>query len=820
MTTDSASDGALAGVRVIDLTGALGAWAAKLLGDFGADVVKVEPPGGAPTRRYEPFLGGQPDTGPSLWFAYHHANARSVALDLDRPEDRARFRDLAAGADVVLEDSPPAYLAGRGLGYADLAAANPRLILASVTGFGQTGPHAAWRATDLIAWSMAGATYLSGLPDREPLASAGQTAVFAGFYAAHGILLALEERARSRLGQHVEVSAQEAVAAHNEMVLPYIYMGEVARRIGSEYLMVVPCQTFPCRDGYVMIATVSQGQWAGLVEWLTAEGAAEDLVEERWTDQLVRIAERDHVHAVIRRWVAGYRKWDLFHAAQARSLPFAVVSTTADLAHDDHLIARQALPARDWAGTGRAIAAPGPIARLGEGGARFRRLAPAAGEHTIEVLAEANGRRTAARGTRSVDQDLSSTARGRSSAAGPLAGLKVADFTWVVAGPSGTRILADFGATVVKVEAIVGGDNARFLPPYRDSIRGENRSGFFNAFNRNKLSLKLDLKHPDGVAVARRLAAWADVVTANFSAGTMDRFGLGYETLRQANPGLIMAEMPGFGASGPYRDYVSYALTLQALSGITNLTGYPDAPPTGVGFALADHLGGQTLAWSVLLGLAHRRRTGRGQWIEIAQIEASLATIGPAVLDYFANGSVWPPRANAPTTFRHGPTGVFPCAGPDRWVAIDVETDDEWQALCRAIDRPDLAADPAYATPDQRAAKGAELAEAVTAWTSRYDPWEAAATLQRAGVPAGPVCDAVDLIERDRHLAERGFYQVVDHPEIGPAPVDRSPIRLSRTPGSIRARAPLLGEHTEYVLGQVLGLPQEEIDRLLIEGVV
>ncbi|HEX2172691.1 MAG TPA: CoA transferase, partial [Dehalococcoidia bacterium] len=793
-----------------------------------------------------------PEAGPSLWFAYYHANRRSIALDLDSEADRGVLRDLIAGADVVLEDFRPGYLADRGLDDEALAAINPGLILASVTGFGQTGPHAGWRWTDLVAWSMGGMSYISGEPDREPLASAGQAGHFGSFYAAIGILIALAERAESGRGQRVDVSAQEAVAAHQEtLVLPYTYNGESPRRMGSEYTLAVPYKVLPCRDGYVLVALLSQGQWASVTEWMAADGMAEDLTKEKWKDPLVRLANREHVHGVFARWVATYTKDVFFHESQARSVPCSRLSTPGDLAKDEHLAARDSLPERDWTGTGRSVRAPGPILRPSEEGWRFRRPAPRLDEHAAAIRAhgwaepgasaECRGPspgmgqgvppataapdgaarpHRAARSMSGVEREARTPDPGTRNTGLPLAGVRVADFTWVGAGPMGTRVLADFGATVVKIEAVVGGDVLRGLGPYKDKVRTDNSSGIFSVFNRNKLSLRLDLKHPEGLAVAKRLIAWADVVPANFSAGTMDRFGLGYEVVRALNPRAVMVEMPGWGTFGPYRDYVSYAPTLQAASGVTYLTGYPDAAPTGIGNAYSDHVGGMTMALACLLGLTHRRRTGRGQPIEIAQIESSIAQIAPAVLDCLANGHVWEALGNRPVELPHGPAGVFRCAGDDRWVAIDIESDADWHAFCRAIARPDLLDHPDYATPGSRCSHAAALTAEVEAWTAHREPWEAARQLQAAGLAAGPVCDAVDLVERDPHLRDRGFWTTVDHPEMGPVLVDGSPIRLSRTPGGIRAPAPLLGQHTEQVLREFLSLTQEEVDALLIEGVV
>ena len=401
-----------------------------------------------------------------------------------------------------------------------------------------------------------------------------------------------------------------------------------------------------------------------------------------------------------------------------------------------------------------------------------------------------------------------------------LSGVRVADFTWVLAGPHATKVLADFGAQVIKVEDPTGRDLARRLPPFPTEERDPDQAGYYINLNRNKLSLTLDLRKPLGREVALKLVSISDVVIENFSAGVMERLGLGYEELVKVRPDVVMVRMAGLGQTGPMRSYVSYGPIIQALSGLTYHTGYRDRPPVGIGYSYSDFVAGIHAAFAVLVALHHRRRTGRGQYIDLSQLETSVSFLGPGLLDWTVNGRVPERAGNRLGYVDAAPHGVYPCAGEDRWCAIAVFTDGEWEAMVRVMGSPAWAREERWATAEGRARQADELDERVARWTRERPAEEVARRLQEAGVAASVVQNARDLIQGDEHLRERGFYVELEHPTVGRRLFEGTPIKMSDAPGGPRRPGPLLGQDTDYVLRQVLGLSDDEVTQLVVEEVV
>lgn len=401
-----------------------------------------------------------------------------------------------------------------------------------------------------------------------------------------------------------------------------------------------------------------------------------------------------------------------------------------------------------------------------------------------------------------------------------LEGVRIVDFTWAMAGPYATRILGDYGAEVIRVEPRGGNDLGRRLNPFPNGEMGVNRSGYFNNLSRNKRSVTVDLRQPVGVELIRRLVRVSDVVIENFSAGVLERRGLGYQMLRELRPDVIVVSMAGLGQTGPWKDYISYGPILQALSGITYWTGYPDRPPVGVGYSYSDHVGGLTAALAVMHALRHRLRTGQGQYVDVSQFEGTAALLGPTLLDAEVNGRRVERVVNREPQRAAAPHGVYPCAGDDRWLAIAVFNDADWRRFVEAIGAPEWTADPRFAGALGRWQHQDALDEAVASWTRTRVAEEAMARLQAAGVAAGVVQTGRDLAERDAHLKARGFWPEVDHPEIGRYPVEGPTARLSATPAQIRTAAPLLGQDNEGVYRELLGVGEDEFVQLLIEEVI
>ena len=408
-----------------------------------------------------------------------------------------------------------------------------------------------------------------------------------------------------------------------------------------------------------------------------------------------------------------------------------------------------------------------------------------------------------------------------------LDGLKVADFSWFGAGPICAEHLASYGATVVRVESETRIDALRTIQPFARGKTGYNVSGYFNNFNAGKLGLTLNLNTEKSQELAQRLIAWADVFITNFTPRVVERWGLTYDKLSSINPQIIAAYAPMQGYEGPHRDFLGFGQVLTPVTGYNHLSGFPNRPPVGLGTNYPDYVinPGHTLV-AILAALRYRRRTGKGQHIECAQIESSVCPLAPAIFDYTVNGRVQERSGNGlPYAAPHG---AFKCAplspgssapADEQWIAIACFTDAEWQALVEAMGSPAWAADPKFAGQAGRKEHEPELEENVSAWTADKHPHELMDDLQRRGVPAGVVQSAREMLA-DEHLKERGYYVYLDHPEAGRTAYDGPPFVLSKTPGKLRSPAPLLGQHTEQVCKEILGLSDDEIADLLVEGVL
>jgi crotonobetainyl-CoA:carnitine CoA-transferase CaiB-like acyl-CoA transferase len=402
---------------------------------------------------------------------------------------------------------------------------------------------------------------------------------------------------------------------------------------------------------------------------------------------------------------------------------------------------------------------------------------------------------------------------------GALEGIRVIDFTRVLAGPGAARMLADHGAEVIKIE-VVTGELARLVIPHSDNVFGINRSGYYINTNRNKLGVTINLSDPRGLELAKKLVETADVVIENFSAGVMDRLGLGYEALKAVKPDIIMVSMPGFGQTGPYRTYASYGPTLQAIAGITYLTAFPDHEPAGFGFSYSDYTGGWPPQYAILAALHRRRKTGKGLFIDVSQMEALCGLYGAGVLDYVVNKRAAKPTGNRLPHRAAAPHGAYRCKGEDRWCVISVFNEKQWQAFCGAIGNPAWSADEKFATLLSRTEHMDALDSLIGKWTLERTAEEVMEILQHAGVAAGVVQNSRDLIESDPQLRHYQFFKELEHPVIGKVAHENVPFKLSETPAELRRPAPRLGEHNEYVLSEILHISKEEIAKYTKEGVL
>lgn len=392
----------------------------------------------------------------------------------------------------------------------------------------------------------------------------------------------------------------------------------------------------------------------------------------------------------------------------------------------------------------------------------------------------------------------------------PLEGVRVADFTWVWAGPFCTLQLGHLGAEVIRIETATRPCITRLIPPWPEGKPGVNRSGYFNQYNQNKRSLTLNLKTPEAMTIAKELIAKSDIVAENFAGGVMDRMGLGYEVLKQIRPDIIMISLSGYGSTGPEREHISYGPAQVPMSGMSSLTGYKDWPPMHMGISYGDPNGGLHGAFAVMCALMYRARTGKGQYIDLSQFETSTAMVAEGLLDYSMNGSQ--PERDGNHDLYMAPHGVFRSAGQDRWVSLAVRNDAEWSRLCAVIGRPELGNEVRFSTFAARKHHENDLEAIITAWTQTRSPEDATTQLQAVGIPASPAMSNKDL-STDPHLNSRPIFVYNDHPEVGVKQHVGIPWQLSKTPLSVRP-APTLGQDTEYVLREILGYSEQRISGL------
>ncbi len=397
----------------------------------------------------------------------------------------------------------------------------------------------------------------------------------------------------------------------------------------------------------------------------------------------------------------------------------------------------------------------------------------------------------------------------------PLEGIRVCDLTWVIAGPVATRVLGDFGAEILKIEHEQAVDPVRMGRPTVGGPPNLNNSGFFNYINRNKLSVLLNVRHPMGMDVLKRIIAESDVVIENFSSEVLESWDLGYEQLREIREDIIYCSVSGFGHSGRDHFYTTWGPTAQALAGLTAMSGMPGKPPAGWGYSYMDHTAGYYAAYAVMMALYHRNKTGEGQHIDISQAEAGMVLTGPAVLDYTVNGRSWRregmPPGNHAWEPSAAPHNVYRCEGEDRWIAIAVMSDAEWQALVRAMDEPEWAAESRYDTLEGRLGDERLIDEKIEAWTSENDRYRLMELLQAAGVRASVVQNPEDRVEHDPQSQARGWWGSMEHEQLGVHTHDGVNPRLSKTPGEARIPSPMIGQHTSEVMSRVIGMSEAEI---------
>jgi crotonobetainyl-CoA:carnitine CoA-transferase CaiB-like acyl-CoA transferase len=673
-------------------------------------------------------------------------------------------------------------------------------IVCRVSDFGERGPYAGWRGAEIVHQALSGVMFTTGAQDREPLYGVGhRTAYACGATAYISCLAALIWRDRTGESQAVEAITAEATAAMGQnLVTQYAYTRSYPSRRQYPGMLA----QLMCRDGWLVLFALRG--WPAICRIFGSPELAEDprfsgvaALRRNWPDAVALLREKARDRGVE----------ELIEQLQAAKVSSARIPTLPELMQTSQYAGR-GMFRRDGEGK---LDSLGPVFRTSSPHRRPAR-APDPGGHAR--FASEPIRRGSALPAPTMGDRL------------PLQGLRVLDFTQAWAGPMTARALSFLGAEVIKIEngarldswrgPAVGVNDPASYPDRLGGERPYDRNALFNTQNHDKLSISLDLKSAQGQDIAQRLAAHCDVVLANFSPHALAKLGLGYEALSRENAGLVMVEMPAFGNDGPWSSHVGMGKTMEAAAGMASLIGYGDGEPVLTGPAYLDPIGGLHGASAVLTALAERNRTGIGQYVEVAQVEAAMHWIGEYILQTGRTGEVF--RADGNRRPDMAPHDAFPCAGDDQWMVIACPDDETWRRLVAATGLGDLEGGE-FATLAGRREHAAALKVTLGAWTRARTKHEAADLLQAAGVPAAPVNSGAD-VWRDPFLRSRGFIQELAHPAAGVAEYPGLAYRLSKTPGAIRSPAPCFAQHTHEVLGGLLGLSRGEIDALVEAGAV
>ncbi len=779
-------DRPLAGIRVIDHADEHGELCGRLLADLGAEVIRVEPPGGAASRGFSPFHG---DT--SLYFAVRNLGKKSVTLDIGTAEGRRRLDGLLDAADVWIESRHADDLNRR-----EALERHPALVITSITPFGLTGPYRDYEATDAVLVAMSGLLFRSGVPGKPPLLPPGALASdIAGTTAAFATVAALWDRTKTGRGQHLDVSVMEAAAQTSDWALPNF---SATKAHGGTYFELrsgsAPLYTmYRCADGYVRLIIVSPRQWHATRAWL---GEPQVLQADHFDHLLARISiQTDILDPMFADFFKDKTRIELTVEAQRRGLAMTPVLSPDEVLAADHFASRKTF--RD------SEAAAGVHGRVADGffildGRRlgFTGRAPAPGEHDRDTIAP----------IAKVTPPGNSAQRQYQ-----FSGLRVLDFGIGGVGVEAGRLFAEYGADVIKIET-------RAHPDFIRAIYGTEMNPSFASSSRCKRSFGINLRTEHGLEIIKRLVAVSDVVIENSATGTMEKMGLGYQRMREINPRIAFASSQLMGASGPWKDWIGFGPNSRTAGAMTWLWNFLDSGMSpGSGAIHPDHLAGRVLALGAIATLLARERRGVGGHVEVAQVEVIIGLLADLMLKASLEPGAVQPRGNQ--SDRGAPWGVYPCAGNERWCAITVRSDDDWRKFRAALGDPDWARAREYETARGRIEARGELDRRVTEWTSTRSDREVMEILQRAGVPAGFMMYASDM-PIDPHMLARGYPQPVEQPGVGAMMFEGPAFHATSIPEPRVAPAPALGEHTREICRTILKMADAEVSRMVAEGVL
>jgi crotonobetainyl-CoA:carnitine CoA-transferase CaiB-like acyl-CoA transferase len=780
-------------VRVVDLaSGIASSYCTKMLADAGADVIKIERPGGDPLR------------AEGALFSFLHTSKRSVVLDPVQPDDRAVLERAVSGADIVVIGHPRELEAILGCGVEEVRTRVPTLGIVAISWFGASGPWSARAATEFTLQGWCGSIASRGRKQTPPLATGGRIGEWvAGAVAAVAALATLRDVRRTGTGGFADVSTLEAMTiAFNQFQAVAAQLdGRGPEPDANPRFVDVP-SVEPSADGWVGFATNGTAQFRAFA----------DLVgHPEWGDhpefgRVDRRGEHDReLRAEIAKWttrrstdevieLAGQRRIPVAPLGNGETLPAIAPFASGDtfVEHPDGGMLQPRIPYRMGDGAGRPF---GPVAALGE--------------HTAEVRAESGRRR--------VDEEPAASRGAERPAPGrPLAGIRVFDFTSYWAGPYAAQILGFLGADVIKVESVQRPDGTRMGTAYSSvGDRPWELAPLFHGANTNKRDVTLDFAQPDGLALARRLLESCDVLVENYTPRVVERFGLIDDDMRRANPGLVVLRMPPWGLDSEWRDRPAFAQTMEQVTGLAWVTGYPNDAPV-VPRGPCDPLGGLHAAFALLVALERRDRTGVGETIEAPLVESALNVAAEQVAEFSRNGNLLVRTGNRGRFA--APQNVYP-VGRERWIALAVETDQQWRALCEALGHPEWSRARTLDHAEGRRAAHDMIDDALIATFAESDLDALVEHLWAAGVPVAPVVNPRRVVENEQ-LAFRGFYEPVRHPLAGDVRIPGFPARWDvRNHAWHHRPPPMLGEHNAEVLG-ALGVEPAELERLTRDAVI
>ncbi|HEY3942732.1 MAG TPA: CoA transferase [Acidimicrobiales bacterium] len=828
----------LSGIRVVELAeGVAGSYCGKLFADLGAEVVKAEGPGGDPLRRLGD-AGGGPGQGRGGAFLHLNSNKRSTVVDGATEDGRRRLRQLVERSHLVIEATGRGRLQTFGLTWQDLHARVPGLSVVHVSGFGSTGPYADYRWDDLIVQAVAGALLRVRGPGG-PVRLPGSLALcFVGNVAALGALAAVVHAEATGVGSLVDCAASEALAtlpSRVASILAHQYAGgePVASRTPQAADTLIPTGVYPCADGYMAMMSTPQ-QLGEMLEVLDDDDLREAFARP---DAFERGETKEAVDAALYPWLLSRTRAEATAAAQRAGWPLAGVNLPAEVLEADHLRQRNFWVHCDDPRVG-ALDLPGAPWRFDEGGWSLRRLAPGLGADDAEIEATLKDARADAPlvgtdaplvGTDAPapSESVPGVGSPRDVGGPPLSGIRVVDLTAVWSGPYATMLLADLGAEVIRVE------NPWVLPPttkgyqarpthqnlgYLGSLYGPpapgrpdrpfNRHALNNSLARNKRSCTIDTRRAEGRELVLRLAERSDVFIDNFKANGLARIGIELSELRERNPRLIVVRMPPTGLAGDWSTYTGFGAQFDGLTGLLSLCGHRDSDlTTSPATTYMDGASGPAAAFATVAALRYRAGTGRGQLVEFAQSENILNHLGDVFVDLQLGVD---PRRWGNRDPERAPQGLYPCAGEDQWLAVSVGDDETWRRLAEAIGRPDLLTDARFADAAGRHRHHDELDQLIGSWTADQPPQEAFHTLQRAGVPAGPLLDDTRFAA-DPQIVERQWLRPLESLDVGTHLHPGTPYR--GVPQVWDRGSPVLGEDNDYVYKEILGVSETEFEQ-------